>query len=173
MEANISGLISIIVLIIFALLVILNSIRVVKEYDRALIFRLGRAIGVKGPGLIILWPIIDRMSKVSLRISTLEVEPQDVITRDNITIKINAVVYFKVVNSLNAIVEIKDYSYAINQLAQTTLRSICGQSDLDKLLTERDKVNSEIQEILDKHTDAWGVKVTLVELKQIDLPQNM
>ena len=161
MEANISGLISIIVLIIFALLVILNSIRVFKEYDRALIFRLGRAIGVKGPGLIILWPIIDRMSKVSLRISTLEVEPQDVITRDNITIKINAVV------------EIKDYSYAINQLAQTTLRSICGQSDLDKLLTERDKVNSEIQEILDKHTDAWGVKVTLVELKQIDLPQNM
>jgi regulator of protease activity HflC (stomatin/prohibitin superfamily) len=173
METNLESLIAVIVVIIFALMIILNSIRIVKEYDRAVVFRLGRAIAVKGPGLIILWPMIDRMAKISLRISTLEVEPQDVITKDNITIKINAVVYFKVVNALSAIVEIKDYSYAVNQLAQTTLRSICGQSELDKLLTEREKVNSEIQEILDKHTDAWGVKVTLVELKQIDLPQDM
>jgi regulator of protease activity HflC (stomatin/prohibitin superfamily) len=162
-----------IVLIIFLLLVILNSVRIVQEYDRAVIFRLGRAIGVKGPGLIILWPIIDSMAKVSLRINTLEVQPQDVITKDNITIKINAVVYFKVVNALNAVVQIKNYAYAVEQLAQTTLRSVCGQAELDKLLSERDKVNSEIQEILDKHTDAWGVKVTLVELKQIDLPQDM
>ncbi|MGB9744507.1 MAG: slipin family protein, partial [Desulfurella sp.] len=162
-----------IVVVIFLLLVILNSIRIVQEYDRAVIFRLGRAIGVKGPGLIILWPIIDSMAKVSLRINTLEVQPQDVITKDNITIKINAVVYFKVVNALNAVVQIKNYAYAVEQLAQTTLRSVCGQAELDKLLSEREKVNSEIQEILDKHTDAWGVKVTLVELKQIDLPQDM
>ena len=137
-----------IVLIIFLLLVILNSIRIVQEYDRAVIFRLGRAIGVKGPGLIILWPIIDSMAKVSLRINTLEVQPQDVITKDNITIKINAVVYFKVVNALNAVVQIKNYAYAVEQLAQTTLRSVCGQAELDKLLSEREKVNSEIQEIL-------------------------
>ncbi len=161
------------VIIIFAIIIILYAIRILPEYDRAVIFRLGRAIGVKGPGLILLWPVIDRMVRVSLRIITLDVPPQDVITKDNVTLKISAVVYFKIIGPLDAIVQVADYYYAISQLAQTTLRSICGEAELDKLLAEREKINSEIQDILDKHTDPWGIKVTIVELKQIDLPQDM
>ncbi|WP_035586488.1 slipin family protein [Hippea jasoniae] len=161
------------VMVVIFTAIVLRSIRIVKEYDRAVVFRLGRVIGVKGPGIILLWPIIDTMTKVSLRVITVEIQPQDVITKDNVTIKISAVVYFKVVDPVKSVVNVNDYYYAIEQLAQTTLRSVCGQAELDKLLSEREKMNSEIQEILDKHSDEWGVKVTLVELKQIDLPQDM
>jgi regulator of protease activity HflC (stomatin/prohibitin superfamily) len=161
------------VIIIVAVIIILNAVRIINEYDRAVIFRLGRAIRVKGPGLILLWPVIDRMVRVTLRIITLDVPPQDVITKDNVTLKISAVVYYKVVDPLNAIVQVYDYNYAVSQLAQTTLRSVCGEGELDKLLSEREKINMEIQDILDKHTGSWGIKVTVVELKQIDLPQDM
>ena len=161
------------VIIIVAIIIILNAVRIINEYDRAVIFRLGRVIKVKGPGLILLWPVIDRMVRVTLRIITLDVPPQDVITKDNVTLKISAVVYYKVVDPLNAIVQVYDYNYAVSQLAQTTLRSVCGEGELDKLLSEREKINMEIQDILDKHTGSWGIKVTVVELKQIDLPQDM
>ncbi len=161
------------VLVAIAIFIILTSVRVIKEYERAVIFRLGRVIGAKGPGVFFLWPIIDKMTKVSLRLITVEIQPQDVITKDNVTIKISAVVYFKVVDPVKSVIQVNNYFYAIEQLAQTTLRSICGQAELDKLLSEREKINTEIQEILDKHSDSWGVKVTLVELKQIDLPQDM
>ncbi len=161
--------------IIFVILIaiLLISVRVVKEYERAVIFRIGRVVGAKGPGIFFLWPVIDSMIKVNLRLITVEIQPQDVITKDNVTIKISAVVYFKVVDPVKSVVQVNNYYYAIEQLAQTTLRSICGQAELDKLLSEREKINTEIQEILDKHSDSWGVKVTLVELKQIDLPQDM
>nr|WP_232227884.1 slipin family protein [Hippea sp. KM1] len=161
------------VLITIIIAVILTSIRVVKEYERAVIFRLGRVVGAKGPGIFFLWPIIDSMVKVNLRLITVEIQPQDVITKDNVTIKISAVVYFKVIDPVKSVIQVNNYYYAIEQLSQTTLRSICGQAELDKLLSEREKINAEIQEILDKHSDSWGVKVTLVELKQIDLPQDM
>lgn len=161
------------IIIIVAVIIILNAIRIINEYDRSVIFRLGRAIGVKGPGIILLWPVIDRMVRITLRIITLDVPPQDVITKDNVTLKISAVVYYKVVDPLNAIVQVYDYNYAVSQLAQTTLRSVCGEGELDKLLSEREKINMEIQDILDKHTGPWGIKVTVVELKQIDLPQDM
>ncbi|AEA33294.1 slipin family protein [Hippea maritima] len=161
------------VLVAIVVAVLLTSIRVIKEYERAVIFRLGRVIGAKGPGIFFLWPIIDSMTKVNLRLMTVEIQPQDVITKDNVTIKISAVVYFKVVDPVKSVIQVNNYFYAIEQLSQTTLRSICGQAELDKLLSEREKINTEIQEILDKHSDSWGVKVTLVELKQIDLPQDM
>jgi regulator of protease activity HflC (stomatin/prohibitin superfamily) len=137
------------------------------------IFRLGRAIGVKGPGLIILIPFIDRMVKVSLRTIAHDVPPQDVITRDNVSIKVNAVVYFRVIDPMKAIVDVEDYLYATSQLSQTTLRSVSGQAQLDELLSHREKINHELQEILDRHTDPWGVKVSTVELKHIDLPTEM
>ena len=167
------GVLFISVIIIVAIMIILYAVRIITEYDRAVIFRLGRAITVKGPGLILLWPIIDRMVRVSLRIITFEVPSQDVITKDNVTLKISAVVYFKIVDPLNAVVQVSDYYNAISQLAQTTLRSICGEAELDKLLAEREKINADIQEILDKHTGPWGIKITIVELKQIDMPQDM
>ncbi len=163
----------IIVLIIFLVIILSTAIRILNEYERGVIFRLGRVIGSKGPGLIILIPIVDRMVRVSLRTVTMDVPPQDVITRDNVTIKVNAVVYFRVFESTNAIVEVEDYLYATSQLAQTTLRSVCGQAELDKLLAERDKINAEIQDILDRHTDPWGIKVVTVEVKTIDLPVEM
>ncbi len=150
-----------------------SAIRVLREYQRAVVFRLGRAIGVKGPGLIILIPFIDRMVKVSLRTVAHDVPPQDVITRDNVSIKVNAVVYFRALEPMRAIVEVEDYLYATSQLAQTTLRSVCGQAELDELLSDREKINRELQEILDRHTDPWGVKVSTVELKHIDLPTEM
>ena len=138
-----------------------------------MIFRLGRVLAAKGPGLIILIPVIDKMIRVSLRLVALDVDPQDVITRDNVSVKVNAVIYFRVVDPIKAIIEVENYSYAMSQLAQTTIRSVCGQAELDDLLAEREKINAELQEILDTHTDPWGIKVANVELKHIDLPQEM
>lgn len=150
-----------------------SSIRVMKEYERAVVFRLGRLIGVKGPGLIILIPLIDRMVKVDLRTVTLDVPPQEVITRDNVSVSVSAVVYFRVIDAARAVVQVENYYFATSQLAQTTLRSICGQAELDELLSEREKLNTRIQEILDSDTEPWGVKVSKVEIKEIDLPDEM
>ncbi len=158
------------ILIIFFLA---SAIKILREYERGVIFRLGRVIKTKGPGLIILIPIIDKMVKVSLRLETMDVPAQDVITRDNVSLKVNAVVYFRVMDPTNAIVEVVNYVFATSQLAQTTLRSVCGQVELDALLSEREKINTQLQTILDKHTDPWGIKVTTVEVKHIDLPQEM
>jgi len=149
------------------------AIRVLKEYERGVIFRLGRVIKAKGPGLIILIPVIDKMIKVSMRLVAMDVDPQDVITKDNVSVKVNAVIYFRVIEPIKAVVEVENYLYAMSQLAQTTLRSVCGQAELDELLSAREKINSQLQEILDTHTDPWGIKVTTVELKHIDLPQEM
>jgi regulator of protease activity HflC (stomatin/prohibitin superfamily) len=162
--------VAILVLVIFFLSA---AIRILNEYERGVIFRLGRVIKAKGPGLIILIPIIDKIVKVSLRLVAMDVDPQDVITRDNVSVKVNAVIYFRVIDPTKAIVEVENYTYAMSQLAQTTLRSVCGQAELDELLSEREKINSELQEILDTHTDPWGIKVATVELKHIDLPQEM
>ena len=159
-----------IVLIVFFLA---SAIKILKEYERAVIFRLGRIIDTKGPGLIILIPIIDKMVKVSLRLVAMDVPSQDVITRDNVSIKVNAVVYFRVMNPTNATIEVENYLFATSQLAQTTLRSVCGQVELDEILAEREKINTQLQNILDKHTDPWGIKVTTVEVKHIDLPEEM
>jgi regulator of protease activity HflC (stomatin/prohibitin superfamily) len=158
------------VLIVFFLA---TAIRILKEYERGVIFRLGRVIKAKGPGLIILIPIIDKMVKVSLRLIAMDVPPQDVITRDNVSVEVNAVLYFRVMEPTNAIIEVEDYLFATLQLAQTTLRSVCGQVELDEILAERDKINRELQVILDRHTDPWGIKVTAVEVKHIDLPDEM
>ena len=149
------------------------AIRILKEYERGVIFRLGRVIKAKGPGLIILIPVIDKMIKVSLRLVAMDVDPQDVITKDNVSVKVNAVIYFRVIEPIKAVIEVENYHYAMSQLAQTTLRSVCGQADLDELLSAREKINTQLQEILDTHTDPWGIKVTTVELKHIDLPQEM
>jgi regulator of protease activity HflC (stomatin/prohibitin superfamily) len=162
--------VAILVLIVFFLSA---AIRILNEYERGVIFRLGRIIAAKGPGLIILIPLIDKMVKVSLRLVVMDVDPQDVITRDNVSVKVNAVIYFRVIDPTKAIVEVENYSYAMSQLAQTTLRSVCGQAELDELLSEREKINTELQEILDMHTDPWGIKVATVELKHIDLPSEM
>ncbi|MCA1906712.1 MAG: slipin family protein [Desulfarculus sp.] len=159
--------------VVLAALFLFAALKVLKEYERGVIFRLGRVIKAKGPGLIILIPIIDRMVKVSLRLVTMDVPPQDVITRDNVSVKVNAVVYFRVMDPVKAVIQVEDFLYATSQLAQTTLRSVCGQVELDDLLAERDKINGQLQEILDTHTDPWGVKVTTVEVKYIDLPQEM
>ena len=154
-------------------LILASAIRILKEYERGVIFRLGRLIGGKGPGLILLIPIIDKMQKVSLRLVVLDVPPQDVITRDNVSIKVNAVVYFRVMDSDKAVVEVENFLYATSQLAQTTLRSVLGQVELDELLAEREKINKRLQDILDRHTDPWGIKVANVEVKHVDLPQEM
>ena len=162
--------------ILGAVLVVLflaSAIKVLKEYERAVIFRLGRVIQTKGPGLIILIPVIDKMVKVSLRLVAMDVPSQDVITRDNVSVKVNAVVYFRVMDPTNATIEVENYLFTTSQLAQTTLRSVCGQVELDELLAERDKINTQLQNILDKHTDPWGIKVATVEVKHIDLPQEM
>jgi regulator of protease activity HflC (stomatin/prohibitin superfamily) len=161
------------VVVVLGIFFLSSAIRILNEYERGVVFRLGRVIGAKGPGLILLIPIIDKMVKVDLRTVTMDVPSQDVITRDNVTIKVNAVVYFRVMDATKATVEVQQYLYATSQLAQTTLRSVCGQAELDKILSEREKVNSEIQEILDMHTEPWGIKVSVVEVKQIDLPQEM
>ena len=162
-----------IVVIVLVILFLANAIRILNEYERGVIFRLGRVIRAKGPGLILLIPVLDRMQKVSLRLIAADVPTQDVITRDNVSVKVNAVIYFRVVDPVKAIISVENYMYATNQLSQTTLRSVCGQAELDDLLAERDKINAHIQEILDKHTEPWGIKVSVVELKQIDLPQEM
>jgi regulator of protease activity HflC (stomatin/prohibitin superfamily) len=162
-----------IVIIVFALIVLGNAIRILREYERGVVFRLGRLTNVRGPGLIILIPIIDKMVKVSLRTLVLDVPPQDVITQDNVSIKVNAVVYFRVIQPQKAIVEVENYLAATSQLSQTTLRSVLGQSDLDDLLSQREKINQKLQQIIDAHTEPWGIKVSNVEVKQIDLPQEM
>jgi regulator of protease activity HflC (stomatin/prohibitin superfamily) len=163
-----------IIFVVVAVVVFLASaLRILNEYERGVIFRLGRVIKAKGPGLIILIPGIDKMVKVSLRLVVMDVDPQDVITRDNVSVKVNAVIYFRVIDPIKAIVEVENYSYAMSQLAQTTLRSVCGQAELDELLSAREKTNSQLQEILDTHSDPWGIKVATVELKHIDLPQEM
>jgi regulator of protease activity HflC (stomatin/prohibitin superfamily) len=166
-------MISTIAIVVLIVLFLSTAIRVLNEYQRGVIFRLGRVLEAKGPGLIILIPIIDKMTTVSLRLVALDVDPQDVITRDNVSVKVNAVIYFRVIDPIKAIVQVENYGYAMSQLAQTTLRSVCGQAELDELLSARDKINAHLQEILDMHTDPWGIKVTTVELKYIDLPQEM
>jgi regulator of protease activity HflC (stomatin/prohibitin superfamily) len=173
------SVISFAVLLVLVLIIFASSLRILNEYERGVIFRLGRVRTVggkpaaKGPGLIFLIPIVDKLVKVSLRTITMDVPPQDVITRDNISIKVNAVIYFRVIDPNKAILEIENYLYGTSQLSQTTLRSVCGQVELDDILYQRDKINSQLQEILDKHTDPWGVKVSTVEVKAIDLPEEM
>ncbi len=160
--------------VIFILIVFLaNSLRVLREYERGVVFRLGRFVGNRGPGLIILVPFIERMVKVSLRTIAMDVMPQDVITRDNVTVKVNAVLYFRVVEPDRSIIEVEDFYFATSQLAQTTLRSVVGQAELDELLAERENLNAKVQEILDEATDPWGIKVVTVEMKDVDLPQTM
>ncbi len=161
------------VLIFFAVIVIANSVKILREYERGVVFRLGRMVGVRGPGIIWLWPFIERMVKVSLRTVVMDVPPQDIITQDNVSLKVNAVVYFRVIQPEKAIVEVENYLFATSQLSQTTLRSVLGQSELDDLLSQRDKINQKLQQIIDSHTEPWGVKVSNVEVKQIDLPQEM
>ena len=175
MITSLSGL----VVLILILMIAASALRILNEYERGVIFRLGRVRTVggkpqpKGPGLIFLIPVVDKLVKVSLRTVTMDVPPQDVITRDNISIKVNAVIYFRVMDPIKAIIEIENYLYGTSQLSQTTLRSVCGQVELDDILYQRDKINLQLQEILDKHTDPWGVKVTAVEVKGIDLPEEM
>ena len=161
------------VVILFVLFILANSIKVLREYERGVIFRLGRLIAAKGPGIILLIPLVDRMVKVSLRTVVLDVPAQDIITRDNVSIKVNAVVYFRVVQPDKAIVEVENFLFATSQLSQTTLRSIIGQSELDELLSQRDKINQALQKIIDTHTEPWGIKVSNVEVKQVDLPIEM
>ncbi len=161
------------IIVIFVILVLASSIKVMREYERAVVFRLGRFLRAKGPGIFLLFPLIDRMVRVSLRLVTLDVPSQDIITRDNVTIKVNAVLYFRVIDPEKAIIEVEDFLYATSQLAQTTLRSVLGESELDELLAEREKINLQLQEILDKQTDPWGIKVTNVEIKHVDLPTEM
>jgi regulator of protease activity HflC (stomatin/prohibitin superfamily) len=164
---------TIIAIVVLTIFFLSAALRILNEYERGVIFRLGRVIKAKGPGLIILIPVIDKMVKVSMRLVAMDVDPQDVISRDNVSVKVNAVIYFRVIEPIKAVVEVEDYAYAMSQLAQTTLRSVCGQAELDELLSAREKINSQLQEILDTHTDPWGIKVATVELKHIDLPQEM
>ena len=162
--------------IVIALIVLylLNAIKILKEYERGVIFRLGRVLSrPKGPGIILVFPPIDKMVRVSLRIVVMDIPPQDVITKDNVSVKVNAVVYFRVMDPQKAVLEVQDFLFATSQLAQTTLRSVLGEVELDELLSEREKLNAQLQEIIDKHTDPWGIKVQLVEMKHVDLPENM
>jgi len=160
--------------ILFLVVYFLSSaIKILKEYERGVVFRLGRIIPVKGPGLVLIWPLIDKLVKVSLRIVTMDVPSQDIITRDNITVKVNAVVYFRVMDPTKAITAIEDFFFATSQIAQTTLRSILGQSQLDDLLTNREQLNAELQKVIDFQTEPWGIKVTAVEVKNVDLPEEM
>lgn len=167
--------ISTIVIVIFLIFILASAIRILNEYERGVVFRLGRVLpsGVRGPGLILLIPVLDKMVKVSLRTVVMDVPPQDVITQDNVSIKVNAVVYFRVIDPQKAIIEVENYLVATSQLSQTTLRSVLGQSELDDILSQREKINQRLQQIIDSQTEPWGVKVTHVEVKQIDLPQEM
>ena len=160
-------------LVVFILILAASAIKILREYERGVIFRLGRLIGAKGPGIIFIIPGIDKLLRISLRTVTMDIPPQDVITRDNVSIKVNAVVYFRVIDPNRAVVEVENYLYATSQLAQTTLRSVVGQMELDELLAQREKINVQLQDILDKHTEPWGIKVSLVETKQVDLPEEM
>jgi regulator of protease activity HflC (stomatin/prohibitin superfamily) len=161
------------VLVIFFIILLVNTLKVLREFERGVIFRLGRLQGAKGPGLILLWPIIDRMVRVDLRVITYDVPPQDVITKDNVSLKVNAVLYFQIIDANRAIVSVANYFEATSQIAQTTLRSVLGQLQLDDLLTNRDKINAELQKIIDAQTEPWGVKVSVVEVKNVDLPPEM
>jgi regulator of protease activity HflC (stomatin/prohibitin superfamily) len=165
------GSIGTFLIIIVAL--IISGLKVLKEYERAVVFRLGRMVGARGPGIVYIIPGIEKMVKMDMRTVTMDIPPQDVITRDNVSVKVNAVLYFRVLDPNKAVVEVENYLFATSQLAQVTLRSVCGQGELDELLSEREKINSRIQDILDRQTDPWGIKVVLVELKHIDLPQEM
>jgi regulator of protease activity HflC (stomatin/prohibitin superfamily) len=159
---------------IVAIFIFFSAVKVLPEYERGVVFRLGRLRPKDyGPGLFLLIPVVDKMTRVSLRTMVHDVPPQDIITRDNVSVKVNAVVYFRVINPRKAIVEVQDYEYATSQLSQTTLRSVLGQVDLDDLLTQRDRLNHQLQEILDKHADPWGIKVSMVEVKHVDLPDEM
>lgn len=158
---------------VLVMLFLSSAVKILNEYERGVVFRLGRVIGSKGPGLILLIPAIDKMVRVDLRVVAMDVPAQDVITRDNVTIKVSAVLYFRVIDPNRAIIGVENYLYATSQLSQTTLRSVCGQVELDELLAEREKINAHLQEILDKDTEPWGVKVAKVEIKNIDLPQEM
>jgi regulator of protease activity HflC (stomatin/prohibitin superfamily) len=164
---------SLLTIALFVILLLSSAIRILKEYERGVIFRLGRMIGAKGPGIFLIIPVIDKMVKVSLRTVVYDVPAQDIITKDNVSVKVNAVVFFRVMEPTKAIIEVEDYYYATSQLAQTTLRSILGEAELDELLSSREKINSELQQILDTHTDPWGIKVSQVEIKHVDLPQEM
>jgi len=161
------------VLIVFIFIILASALKILREYERGVIFRLGRMIGAKGPGLIILIPFIDKMVKISLRTIVTDVPPQDIITRDNVSVQVNAVIYFRVMDPDKAVVQVEDYLFATSQFAQTTLRSILGNAELDELLSNREKINQDIQKIVDEHTDPWGIKVSNVEIKHVDLPQEM
>jgi regulator of protease activity HflC (stomatin/prohibitin superfamily) len=158
---------------IIVVVIIISGVKILKEYERAVVFRLGRMVGSRGPGITYIIPGIEKMVKMDLRTVTMDIPPQDVITRDNVSVKVNAVLYFRVLEPTRAVIEVENYLFATSQLAQVTLRSVCGQAELDELLAERERINSRIQEILDQQTDPWGIKVVLVELKHIDLPQEM
>jgi len=163
----------IIIVGIFIVFILPSAVKVCREYERGVIFRLGRLVGARGPGLFLIIPGIEKMVRITLRTVVLDVPPQDVITKDNVSIKVNAVIYFRVMSPQDAVVQVEDYLYATSQLAQTTLRSIVGQAELDEILAEREKINHKLQGILDKQTDIWGIKISLVEIKHIDLPQEM
>jgi len=169
-DINFAG---IILLVVLAFYFFSSAVRILREYERGVVFRLGRLIPVKGPGLVIIWPIIDKLVKVSLRTITMDVPSQDIITKDNVTVKVNAVVYFRVLEPAKAITEVVDFEYATSQMSQTTLRSVLGQSTLDDLLAKRDELNSQLQKIIDDQTEPWGIKVTTVEVKNVDLPLEM
>ncbi|MEA3432671.1 MAG: slipin family protein [candidate division WOR-3 bacterium] len=162
-----------IIVVLFVIIILANAIRILAEYERGVIFRLGRLVGVKGPGLILLIPIVDRMVRISLRVITMDVPPQDVITKDNVSVSVNAVIYFRVMDPSKAVVAVQDYLYATSQIAQTTLRSVLGDSQLDQLLSERENINKQLQQIIDEQTDPWGIKVSMVEMKHVDLPESM
>jgi regulator of protease activity HflC (stomatin/prohibitin superfamily) len=163
-----------VIIVLFILFLLFNWIKVLREYERGVIFRLGRVLDrAKGPGLILVLYPIDKMERISLRTIVLDVPPQDIITRDNVSVKVNAVVYYRVMDPTRAVIEVKDYQYATSQLSQTTLRSVLGQVELDELLSARDKLNQKLQSIIDEHTDPWGIKVSMVEIKHVDLPQEM
>src|SRR4051794_25626113 len=164
---------TLLIIIVLALYIIASSIRILKEYERGVVFRLGRMVGVRGPGLILLIPFIEKMVKVSLRTVVMDVPPQDVITQDNVSIKVNAVIYFRVIQPDKSILEVENFLVATSQISQTTLRSVLGQSELDDLLSQRDIINQRLQQIIDSQTEPWGIKVSTVEVKQIDLPQEM
>ncbi|MBI5183514.1 MAG: slipin family protein [Nitrospinae bacterium] len=166
-------LVSPLIFIVIILLLILNSLKILREYERGVIFLLGRFWRVKGPGLIIVIPGIQKMMKVSLRTVVMDVPPQDIITKDNVTVKVNAVIYFRVIDAQRAIIEVEDYLYATSQISQTTLRSVLGQSELDDLLGKRESINLQLQKIIDQQTEPWGIKVSAVEVKNVDLPQEM
>ncbi len=163
----------IIVVLVILFLFLLSALKVLKEYQRGVVFRLGKVIGLKGPGLIIVWPMIDHIRRVDLRVVAMDVPPQDVITLDNVSVRVNAVVYFRVIDPKKAVLEVENYIYATSQLAQTTLRSVLGEASLDELLSQRDEINAKLQNILDRMTDPWGIKVSTVEVKHVDLPEDM